>query len=172
MAKVWDARIGIDLAGEHFSKDMQPGRTNRDGRNFARVEGDREHSVDRDLSFDEWDYRLFWTRPRPDLHREEFNKAVQNSDTFAARFHLDRLLAYEPQQRPTLLVERTLLQKDNPLVLARTAIHSPQLAKPEIGLIALKTYQWNPQALRLLGGLLCDRASPSRLSPRSNKLYC
>ncbi len=64
MAKVWDARIGIDLAGEHFSKDMQPGRTNRDGRNFARVEGDREHSVDRDLSFDEWDYRLFWTRPR------------------------------------------------------------------------------------------------------------
>ncbi len=57
-------------------------------------------------------------------------------------------------------MERTLLQKDNPLVLARTAIHSPQLAKPEIGLIALKTYQWNPQALRLLGGLLLRQSKP------------
>jgi len=50
--------------------------------------------------------RWFWTRPRPDRHRESLDAATKAHDTFAAAFHLDRLLAYLPDERPSLLAER------------------------------------------------------------------
>ncbi len=52
--------------------------------------------------------RLWTTRPEPDWHEERF-KTMQDSDRFAATFHLDRVLAYAPAQHGLpWLRERTI----------------------------------------------------------------
>ena len=77
------------------------------------------------------DYRIFHTRPRPDRHREAYEQARKDKDVFAAAFHLDRLLAYAPGERPTLLAERNEFQH-NPILEARAAMHTPALkAEPK-----------------------------------------
>jgi hypothetical protein len=70
------------------------------GDRTAKVWDARSHAriVDGVLSPEEREYRLFWTRPRPDLHHEEYAKAVEAKDSFAADFHLGRLiLAVDPK---------------------------------------------------------------------------
>ena len=102
-AKVWDAHTGtplLELKGHSqrvtsvaFSADgarLATGSADGtvkvwDANNHARI-------VVGVLTPEEREYRLFWTRPRPDLHKEEYLKAVQAKDTFAADFHLGRLI--------------------------------------------------------------------------------
>jgi hypothetical protein len=48
--------------------------------------GVRERFIAGKLSPEEREYRLLWTRPRPDLHREEYFKALHAEDSFAASF--------------------------------------------------------------------------------------
>ena len=110
---------------------------------------------------EEWEYRLFWTRPRPDLHREEFDKAVKANDSFAARFHLDRMLAYQPQERSSLLSARIKFQSDELLVRARTAVHSPALVHFNAATIFVLLTRWDARSMRLLGGQLIRAGKPA-----------
>jgi dipeptidyl aminopeptidase/acylaminoacyl peptidase len=159
--KVWDARTGtplLDLKGVALSPNWT--------RLVTKKEGDPVRIIDLMLPSpaEEGEYRLYWTRPRPDLHREEYAKAVQAQDTFAAGFHLDRLLAYEPAQRDALLRQRTTflettLKQDAQnagarLLLARTAWHSPALGSKDTAALLPAADDKGLLARRTRGGLL------------------
>ena len=163
-AKVWDVQTGtplLELKGHAnvvssvaFSLDgTRIATASHDG--TARIwDAHGGQQLLGDSFSDEWDYRMFWTRPRPDLHRQEFDKAIKAKDTFAAGFQLDRLLAGQPQERLELLGVRSKLPSIDLFVAARTAVHSPALAKAAMAPIVWKALHWDPRALRLLGGLL------------------
>jgi tetratricopeptide (TPR) repeat protein len=69
-----------------------------DGSLFAHREGNIVRLTETRLTDEERLDRLWWTRPRPDLHLEELDKAIKAKSKFAARFHLDRLLSMEDRQ--------------------------------------------------------------------------
>jgi hypothetical protein len=108
-------------------------------------------------------YRLEATRPEPEWHREQFQN-LQGSDRFAAAFHLDRLLAYEPARRDDLLRQRTQFLeaslKQDPqdaaarLALARTAWHSPKLAPKDAAALLPSADDKTLLARRTRGGML------------------
>jgi WD40 repeat protein/serine/threonine protein kinase len=163
---VWDADSGQELPNEMPSKGLRPGGSRPDGKLFAFYFGGHVEFIDLNLTAEEREARLFWTRPRPDRHREEFERAVRTQDFFAARFHLNCLLTYDVKNRERWLAERVKLQGDDHLLMARTAIHSPKLVKPDIYLVALGAWKWDPLALRLLGGLLLRQGKPAEaISP-------
>ena len=169
-AKVWDARTGtplLDLKGHSdevasvcFSPDGSRILTSSEDKTVRVWDARTGHELTGNSPTDEWEHRLYWTRPRPVLHREEFDKASKDKDTFAASFHLDRLLAYQPQERPSLLAERIRLQKSDLPVLARTTVHSPALAKPQAAALFVLSTRWDPLSMRLLGGLLIRAGKP------------
>ena len=159
--KVWDARSGEELKGTPIPQDLKPRPTSPDGRYFIHFDGHQVTRIDLALTDEEREHRVFWARPRPDVHREEFDKAIKANYHFAASFHLDRLLACLPQDRQRLLAERSKLQGNDRLIEARTAVHSPTLAKVELGPAAFRALQWDAQALRLLGGLLIRDGKPA-----------
>jgi regulation of enolase protein 1 (concanavalin A-like superfamily) len=101
-AKVWDARTGTPLLdlGKSAGESVQHIAFSPDGTRLATGGGggtvtiwdarNRHKLMDGLLPPEERDYRLFWTRPLPEFHREEYFKALRAKDSFAARFHLDR----------------------------------------------------------------------------------
>jgi hypothetical protein len=132
-----------------------------DGELFAHVEGPRVFLIPRALAFGEREYRLFWTRPDAAWHRQEYTLAVQRKDSFAAGFHLNRLLAHLPAARPALLSTRLKQSTGDVVGNARTAIHSPAIAKQSANLMLFLAVQGNQEARRLLGGLLLRQGKPT-----------
>jgi hypothetical protein len=141
--RVWDARTGHELlkceghtdivTGVTISPDGAPLATT-DAHGTARLWDARPLPLPPD---EELEYRLWATRPEPGWHREQFRNH-EHSDRFAAAFHLDRYLAYHPEERDILLgvrtqyLEETLRQNKGDasarLLLARSAWHAPALA--------------------------------------------
>jgi hypothetical protein len=167
-ARVWDARTGQPLVeckghtGAVVSVAFSP-----DGARLATASGDRTARLwdgrpiplppDEELAERRWA-----TRAEPDWHEEQFKK-LQSSDRFAAAFHLDRLLAYRPPQRASLLrqrttyLEETLKQNKDAaarLQLARTAWHSPALGPKDAAELMPSAEDKHPIARRTRGGLL------------------
>jgi eukaryotic-like serine/threonine-protein kinase len=166
-AKVWDARTGTPLL--NLAKQAVPvtgAAVSPDGARIVTSSFDGTIRVwdgqtdEQLIAFEESFYRHFWTRPDLQGHREQFARATWTGAPFAAAFHLDRLLAYAPTERPEWLVERTKRQADNPVLTARTAIHSPTIAKSDFGPVALRAAYGDPLALRLVGGLLIRNGEP------------
>jgi WD40 repeat protein len=155
-AKVWDAANGRLLIGARAPSDLKPRYVSADGRYFLHFDLQRLMLVDLELTAAEREYRQTWARPRPGLHREELDKALKEGNSTATRFHLDCLLAFQPTTRPGLLAERLRLPGCDALTRARTAVHSPQLAKPPTGSFTYLTLFQPPTRLnwRTLGGLL------------------
>ncbi len=110
-AKVWDAHTGLPLLElKGHTKEVASVAFSPNGTRIATGSFDKTVKIwdarpsapqlqeNLVLSPEEREYRLFWTRPRPDLHMEEFTKAVKAKDDFAAGFHLRRLiLAFDPK---------------------------------------------------------------------------
>ncbi len=106
-AKVWDARTGLPLVNLKVNAYVNSVAFSPDGTRIVTLDGGmtvtvwdastHAQIVDGTLSPEERAYRLFWTRPRPDLHKEEYAKAMKAKDTFAANFHRERLLALYKQ---------------------------------------------------------------------------
>jgi hypothetical protein len=88
---VWNATTGAALREKAPNGDAP--LLSADKRYFAHISRDSVEIIDLLLSAKEREYRLFWTRPRPDIHREELARALAAKDMFATDFHLDRLLA-------------------------------------------------------------------------------
>jgi hypothetical protein len=168
--KIWDMRTGaplLDLKGDAFVTRVA---FSPDGTRLAAIiggtvkiwdAGELGMSTAESPAPEEREYRLIWTRPRPEFHRQEYAKALKANEPFAVRFHLDRLLAYAPPERAALLAERGRLQKDDLLLQARTAVHSPKLGKVAMEPIALLALRLHPQALRLYGGLSLRAGKPA-----------
>jgi hypothetical protein len=166
-ARVWDARSGQPLfeckghkgvvAGVAFSPDglcLATGSYDKtarfwDGRTLSEA--------------DEVEWRRWATQAEPDWHQEQFRQN-QPKDRFAAAFHLDRMLAYLPAQRPALLRQRTAFlqatlkqNKDDAaarLLLARTAWHSPLLGPKDATVFLPPADDKQPLAQRTRAGLL------------------
>jgi WD40 repeat protein/tetratricopeptide (TPR) repeat protein len=102
MAKVWDARTGTPLLAFKGRKGSARVAFSADGALLAIASGTTvkilggspTRTADGALSVTERENRKFWTRPRPDLHWEEYNSAINEKNSFAASFHLDRLLTH------------------------------------------------------------------------------
>jgi WD40 repeat protein len=105
-----------------------------------------------------------------EMYRDEIVAALNRKDAFAAVFHLDRLLALSPEQRPDLLKRRatTLLDalKSNPddhwaaRTLARQAVAAPAtIPGLKSLLLFLSRNQHAPQD-RLYGALLLRTSKP------------
>ena len=161
ITEVWDARTGQVLPDDPIPVELMPVRPGLISRYFAQQQGNSFRIVDLWLSPEEFEYRAFWTSPRPDWHREEFDKALRAKDRFAAHFHVDCMLMHQPGDHLPLLRQRLeLVQHDLPLV-ARISGHSPALAKPSLGAIFILSTRWDPISMRLLGGLLIRAHKPS-----------
>jgi WD40 repeat protein/serine/threonine protein kinase len=170
MVRIWDAKSGIPLLEfKGNNRGVSSVSFSRDGWQIVTAGGDRiaricavrsgrESAGESDL--EEREYRVFWTRPKPHLHQQEFAKAIAAQNSFAARFHLDRLLAYEPRERIRLLAERSKFQNNDRLLQSRTALHSPKLGKASIGPVVFRAMQWDPISIRLFGGLLIRNGKP------------
>jgi WD40 repeat protein len=95
--KIWDAKTGQELPRETKHPPLAPGAASVDGRYFAHVERERILIIDRRLQPEEREFRYFWTRPRPEFHRDEYLAALRAKDAFAARFHRERMGAPDAQ---------------------------------------------------------------------------
>ncbi len=96
-AKIWNAHTGQELHEKPGHVAFYSEATSPDGRYLAHPDGNRVLVIDLVPSPEEREYRLFWTRPRPDLHREKYIKAMIAKDAFAARFHRDRVGTLDAQ---------------------------------------------------------------------------
>jgi hypothetical protein len=112
------------------------------------------------LDFDGLLERLFRTRPDVRGHREAFAQARTEQDRFATAFHLDRLFAYAPES-PELFVVHSRRAGD-PILTARTAVHSPTIVQANEGPLALRAASGDALALRLVGGLLIRNGEPDK----------
>jgi WD40 repeat protein len=115
----------------------------------------------------------------PGWHRAEASSSLDANLPFAAAWHLERLLAELPQQRPALLRERNALldqmYRDNrrdplPLLrLARAAVWAPDSVKDVKALLptvaALARYQPHRQEARLHAALLLRTGSAKEALP-------
>jgi WD domain, G-beta repeat len=169
-ARLWDARIGqqlLELRG-HTGRILNVAFSANGTRLVTASENGTvrlwdARPVNRRLDTEELSYRLWATRSDPSWHEEQF-KRHQTTDRFAATFHLDRLLAYRPAQRSSLLrqrtafLEATLMQSDKDaaarLLLARTAWHSPALGPKDAASLLPTADDQQPFAQRTRGGLL------------------
>jgi hypothetical protein len=164
----WDARSGTRLA--------DPPKTMTTGRRFV-ARGDRCAYADGGLvrverlrSPDEWQrYRLDEGRVQAILgarHDRDFHLAGlrKRLDPFGAVFHLDRLLALSPGDRPVVLKRRTAvlsaaLAKDaadhhSARCLARQAVASPDTIPDAKALLPLIAHHQHAALDRLHGTLL------------------
>ncbi len=110
--KVWDSKTGQELPEKPQWLDLPSLVTSPDGRYFAYRDDNRVWINDLVLSPEEREYRIFRTRPRPDLHREEYSKAMKAKDYFAARIHVDRLFALDPRDAQAHVNLGTILQQN------------------------------------------------------------
>jgi hypothetical protein len=170
--RLWDTRTGNQLLvlGGH-ANDVTAVAFTRDGTRLATTCLDGTIQLwdarppDRSSLFDpdELAYRLWAACVDPSWQDVQF-KQNQTTDHFAAAFHLDRLLAYRPEQRSDLLRQRTaflevtLKQNDKAaaarLLLARTAWHSPALGPKDIATLLPSADEKGLSARRTRGGLL------------------
>jgi WD40 repeat protein len=168
-ARLWDTRTGQPLLEcKGHASHVKGVAFSPDGTRLATASFDctvrlldaRPLSLPQD---EELADRLWATRPEPRWHEEQFLH-MQNSDRFAAAFHLDCMLAYRPSQRSALLLQRThyleaTLQQDAQnagarLLLARTAWHSPTLGPKDTSLLLPSADDKSLLARRTRAGLL------------------
>jgi hypothetical protein len=165
-ARVWDAVTGQPLLVCKGRAMVYCAAFSPESLRLATVGGEAMARVwdGRILSeAEEVEWRLRATRPEPDWHESQFRQN-QMKDQIAAAFHLDRLLAYRPDRRADLLMQRrryledTLKQnKDEAgarLLLARTACHSPTVGPDDIAELMPSADEKNGIARRTRGGLL------------------
>jgi hypothetical protein len=123
---------------------------------------------------DELIRRQWFTRPEPDWHAAELQKLTSAKDIRGAAFHLDRLLAYRPHQRMALLAQRAELLAAEPLILARTRVHSPGVfadRPQDHAVVVFLAGQQDQLALRILGGLLIRTGRPqAAMAPLINAI--
>jgi WD40 repeat protein/serine/threonine protein kinase len=106
-AKVWDYRTGTPLLDLEHIDVVYHVAFSADGTRIVTAGVDkmakvwdtrsRMPSSDGALTTEEREYRLFWTRPRPDLHWDEHAKAIKAKNSFAADFHVDCLVSHHKQ---------------------------------------------------------------------------
>jgi hypothetical protein len=159
-ARIWDAAPGREITLPPIPPLSWFRGPSPDGRFVGHQDGSRVCLIPMRLDFGEELDRRFLTRPDVRGHREALERAMREKNTFAAAFHRDRLLVNISTERPLWLAERSRHQSDNPALIARTAVHSPTIAKSGVGSLALWAAYGDPFALRLVGGLLIRNGEP------------
>ena len=162
-ARVWDARTGtalVELKGHKgqvnsvsFSPDgsrILTGSEDKTARVWEARTG-QELKGGRLLDAEERSYRLLHTRPNSWRYQEGYDAARKGNDRFAAWFYLDRLLSMPEERTTARFQERNTFHAD-PLVIARTGFHHPELAKTpyDRGTVALLAVNGGRLALRLV----------------------
>jgi eukaryotic-like serine/threonine-protein kinase len=164
--KVWDARNGQELKGEPTPQNIRPGEISPDGKFFAHLIGDHVEVIPKTIDAEEREYRLIHTRPNERRYAEEYAAARQAKDDFAARFFLDLLLSLPGQRTIDRFRERNTLAA-NPLVIARTGFHHPELAKTPYDrrAVTLRAVSGDRLAQRLTAQQLLRDGKPGQAIP-------
>jgi hypothetical protein len=144
--KVWDLATSREISAGGDDFDFSPRTMSPDGRSFVFTDEEGVKIVDLVPSPAEREYRSLWTRPRPDLHREEYLKAMRAKDTFAAAFHLSRAGPPDAQLHVDLgTVLEEIKEPDAAIAEYRLAIKlEPQLvlAHKKLGLACALKDDW------------------------------
>src|SRR5262249_38375506 len=91
---VWDAGTGKELPGEVISNTVANGRISADGRVFVHVVANHVELIPLQPDEEELAYRRLHSQPNVGRYRDGYEAARAAKDDFAARFYLDRLIAF------------------------------------------------------------------------------
>jgi hypothetical protein len=168
-AKVWDSQSATPLLDLNaHARKVHLALFSPDGTRVFTIHEDgivRIWDTSPTLGLDDLEYHVTWTLPDPNYHRANLVSAIAGQNRFAAAFQIDRLLAYQPWQRDSLLAERSKLKCDKCLE-ARTAFHTPSVkSQPDWAAIALMAAHGDGLAERLIAQKLIADGSPGPALP-------
>lgn len=148
---VWDGATRSAVQGDVDLAEFDAPSSHWQSGYIAQIAGKRVHVIPLTIDGDELAYRLQWTCPDVQQHQDSFEAARSLNDTFAMRFHFERLLAHPMHRQLRRFRERRAIHAD-PRLLGRMAFHTPGLADTEYDrdAVQLLAVQGDPLAKRLV----------------------